>query len=415
MTPNDATHMMPGALDGIVVLDLTRVLAGPYCTMTLGDLGATVWKIENPTGGDETRAWQPPAVAGEATYYLSVNANKKSVALDLKSEAGAQIARDLARKADVLVANFLPGTLERFGLDYATVSATNPKIVHCAISGYGATGSRSQHAGYDFVIQGESGLMSITGEPEGEPIKYGIATSDIMAGSNAVQAILAALVARARTGRGQSIDISLLDSAIAALANVASGALNANSGMERFGNAHASIVPYQTFKTRDGAIVLACGNDRQFGDLCRDVIGRPELVDDERFCSNSQRVINRTLLVAILQSDFGAMSTEALLARTRAVNVPAGEIRYLPAALEAPEVLERGMVVTVDHPRAGRLRLTASPLHLSDTPPRPRSAPPLLGEHTREVLGEVLGFDSQRLESLEAAGIVKSLLAAAPG
>jgi len=397
--------MTEGALEGIVVLDLSRVLAGPYCTMTLGDLGATVWKIENPNGGDETRTWKPPTFGGTATYFLAVNRNKKSVAVDLKAPEGLRLVRELARRADVLVANFLPGTLERFGLDYAALSVTNPGLVHCAISGYGATGSRSRQPGYDFVIQGESGLMALNGEPQGEPIKYGIATSDILAGCNAVQAILAALVARGRTGRGQAIDIALLDSSIAVLTSVATGALNAGAGMERYGNAHASIVPYQTFHTADGAIVLACGNDRQFRDFCERVIDRPELARDPRFSSNPSRVANRTEIVDAIAAALGRCTTADVLARTTAAGVPAGEIRQVVAALSAPEVLERGMIVQFDTP-AGPLRMAGSPLRLSATPAQARSAPPGLGQHTREVLATTLNLDAAALDALTTAGVI---------
>ena len=397
-----------GALAGLTVLDLSRVLAGPYCTMTLADLGATVWKIENPSGGDETRTWRPPEIAGESTYYLAVNRNKKSVAIDLKSDRGGTLVRELALRADVLVANFIPGTLERFGLDYATLAPTNPKLVHCTISGYGATGSRARDPGYDFVIQGESGLMSITGEPDGPPVKCGIAISDLFAGANAVQAILAALLARGRTGNGQSIDIALLDGSIAALTNVASGRLNAGMGDERYGNAHASIVPYQTFNTADGTIVLACGNDRQFRDLCETVLVRPGLSNDPRFATNAARVRNRALIVAIVAEALAREATATVLARLRAAKVPAGEVRSVADALAAPEVDDRGMVVSIPHPVAGTIRLTASPLHLSGTPVRAPSAPPLLGEHTREVLHDALQLDHAAIEELKAAGVVQS-------
>ena len=266
---------MTSALGGIRVLDLSRVLAGPYCTMTLADLGAEVWKIEHPGDGDDTRAWRPPEVAGESTYFLSINRTKKSVAIDLKTPAGLRLLHALAAHADVLIANFLPDTLPRFGLAYEQLAAAHPRLVHCTITGYGMTGSRANDAGYDFVIQGESGLMAITGVPDGEPVKFGVAIADVLTGMNATQAILAALLSRASTGRGQSIDIALLDSALAVLINVGSGVLNAGSGDGRYGNAHASVVPYQTFATADGAIVLACGNDRQFRALCTSVLERP--------------------------------------------------------------------------------------------------------------------------------------------
>ena len=391
---------MPRALDGVRVLDLTRVLAGPFCTMTLADLGADVWKIEQPPNGDETRSWRPPDVAGVSTYFLAVNRNKRSVALDLKTAQGARAARALALRADVLVANFLPGALERFGLDYASLADAHPRLIHCTLTGYGYVGSRSHQAGYDFAIQAESGLMAMTGEADGEPVKFGVAISDLLAGMNASQAILAALFARERTGRGQAIDIALLDSAIAATSSVASAALNAGAGMGRYGNEHPSIVPYQTFATHDGTIVVACGNDRQFRDLCVRVLDRAALADDARYATNVARVAHRAELVPILAAAFAGASTADVLERLRAANVPGGEIRSVLDALEAPEIAERGMIAVVEHPEAGRVRFPASPLHLRGTPPRPPFAPPSVGEHTQDVLREVLGYTDDDLLEL---------------
>ncbi len=396
-----------GPLAGIKVLDLSRVLAGPYCTMTLGDLGATVWKIENPAGGDETRTWLPPDVDGESTYYLAINRNKQSVAVDLKHPDGLRVVRELALRADILVANFLPGTLERFGLDRASLAEQNPGLIHCTISGYGATGARAQHAGYDFVIQGESGFMAITGEPGAEPMKHGLAICDLLTGGNAVQAILAALLARGRDGRGQAIDMSLLDSAIAAMSSVAAAALNTDFVPRSYGNGHPSIVPYQTFATADGSIVLACGNDRQFRDLCEGVLERPELAADERFATNEARVRHRTEVVKAIAEVFAGRTTDAILVKTRAVNVPAGPIRSVRAALSAPEVAERGMIAEFDHPRVGNVAVAGSPLHLRGTPVEMRLSPPQLGEHTRAVLSGVLGLEAAALERLERDGAIR--------
>ena len=387
---------------------MTRIVAGPYCTMTLADLGADVWKIERPDGGDEARGWQPPAVAGVSTYFLSVNRSKKSVAIDLKTAAGAQLVRDLAERADVLVANFLPDSLRGLGLDYASLAARSPRLIHCTITGYGATGSRAGDAGFDFVIQGESGLMAITGEPGGEPVKVGVAVTDVIAGMNAVQAILAALIARGRTGRGQSIDIALLDGAIAAQPNMVSAHSNAGTGTERWGNAHASIVPYQTFTCADGAIIVAIGNDRQFRILCERVLKRPELAADDRFATNAGRVRNRAEIVAELEAVFALRPAAALLAELKAANLPAGEVRTVAAAVAAPEVVERGTIVEVEDPALGRLRFAASPLHLSDTPVRPAAPPPRVGEHTRDVLSAVLGLRPADLDRLQAALVIHS-------
>ena len=395
---------MSGPLAGIRVLDLSRVLAGPYCTMTLADLGAEVWKIEHPAGGDDTRTWRPPDVGGESTYYFSINRTKRSLAIDLKVPSGLAAVKALAARADVLIANFLPDALHRFGLDYPALAPANPRLVHCTVTGYGAVGRRSSHAGYDFVIQGESGLMAITGVPDGEPVKFGVAIADVLAGMNASQAILAALYAREKSGRGQAIDISLLEGALAVLINVGAGVMNAGAGDERYGNAHASVVPYQTFVTADGAIVLACGNDRQFRLLCGSVLERPALATDERFATNRARVEHRAVLIPLLVEIVRTIPTARLLASLRAAGVPAGEIRTVPAALAAPEVVERGMIATVTHPQAGLLRLVASPLHLAATPPVPPQPPPLLGEHTRSVLHDVLGLDEEALARLEREG-----------
>jgi len=280
---------MAAALDGIKVLDLSRILAGPWCTMTLADLGAEVWKIENPDGGDDTRTWMPPSVEGISTYYLSVNRSKKSVAIDLKTASGRAILTELASKADVFIENFRPASLKALGLSYESLSERNPRLIHCAISGYGRSTAFADRAGYDFVMQAETGFMSITGETDGNPMRLGVAFVDLATGANAIQSILAALFARERTGRGQSIDIALFDSGLHFLANIASGYLNTGSNPTRFGNAHPSIVPYQLFDTADGAIALAVGNDQQYRRLCRDVLAREELCTDERFRTNAGR------------------------------------------------------------------------------------------------------------------------------
>jgi len=393
---------MSAPLDGITVLDLSRVLAGPWSTMTLGDLGARIWKIENPADGDETRSWQPPAYRGTATYYLAVNRNKSSLAVDFRTERGQAILRELADRADVLVENYLTGTLARYGLDYATLAARNPRLIYCSISGYGRTGALAKRAGYDLIIQAESGLMSINAERGGTPHRFGVAISDLLAGTYSTQSILAALFARERTGKGQHLDIALHDVSVAVLANVASASLNAGVKAEAFGNAQASIVPYQTFETADAPFVLACANNRQFRDLCTSVIDRPELPDDARFATNAQRVANRHALVAILAECFASRSRDDTIAACTAVNVPAGRVRTVEEALASPEVAERGMVYEV----TGGVRFTGSPLRFSDTPVRAPSAPPALGEHTDAILRTVLGYDEDRLRDLRAAKVI---------
>lgn len=373
-------------LEGIRVLDLSRVLAGPWCTQTLADLGAEVWKIEEPGHGDDTRSWMPPSIKGESTYFLCCNRSKKSVAVDLKTEEGRATIRALATRADILVENFKLGTMERFGLGFDVLRALNPRLICCSISGYGRTGSRAAEPGYDFSIQAESGLMSITGEPDGQPMKLGVAITDIVTGMNATQAILAALYARERTGQGQVIDIALFDSAVAVLANVASGYLATGELPKRYGNAHATVVPYQLFRTRDGSIALAVGNDRQFAKLCRQVLERPELAEDARFVLNRDRVAHRDVLVPLIQEIFAQRTTAEWIRRLDEAGVPAGQVRNVAEVFASREVEERDLVCEVDDAWLGRLKLMRSPLKLSGTPTRSPSAPPRLGEHTEEVL-----------------------------
>jgi crotonobetainyl-CoA:carnitine CoA-transferase CaiB-like acyl-CoA transferase len=397
---------MAAPLDGIKVLDVTRVLAGPWCTMTLADLGAEVWKIENPSGGDDTRSWTPPSVDGISTYFLAANRNKKSVAVDLKTPQGRAVVAALAAKADVLVANLRPSSLRSAGLDYEQVSAINPRLVHCSISGYGRDGPFAERPGYDFVMQAETGFMSITGEIAGEPMRLGVAFVDLAAGANAAQAILAALCARERTGTGQSIDIALFDSALHFLANIASGYLNTGDNPTRFGNAHASIVPYQLFDTTDGSIALAVGNDQQYRRLCRDVLGCQELWTDARFATNALRTANREVLIPWLQAEIGRHATTELLSRLNQHGIPGGAVRSVAEAFASPEALARDVVVTAAHPRLGEVRTVRSPLRLSGTPTVASVAPPGLGQHTREVLAGVLAYSPAQIAELERQGAV---------
>jgi crotonobetainyl-CoA:carnitine CoA-transferase CaiB-like acyl-CoA transferase len=387
-------------LDDIKVLDLSRVLAGPWSTMTLADLGAEVWKIEHPADGDDTRGWLPPEAGGESTYYLSANRNKKSVALDLKSTDGQNIVRALAMKADILVENMRMGTLDKLGLGYAALSALNPKLIYASISGYGRASPLADRAGYDFVIQAESGLMSITGAPDGAPMKHGMAITDLITGMSCTQSILAALIARGRTGRGQFLDIALYDSAVALLANIASSWLNAGLSPKRYGNAHATIVPYELFASADGHFVLAAGNDLQFRNLCNHVIGAPDLAADPRYLRNRDRVMNRDALLPLLKNHFQTLPTATWIERLNAAGVPAGIVRDLPAVFAAAETLERGLVETMPHPTAGTLKMPASPLRLSATPVRASVAPPLLGQHTRDVLREVLDIADAEIDRM---------------
>lgn len=397
----------PAALDGIRILDLSRILAGPWCTMTLADLGAEVWKIENPMGGDDTRHWMPPEKNGISTYYLSANRNKQSVAIDLNQEAGRDLIRALAAKADVLVENFRPASLKRWNLDYEAIRQINPKIIYCSISGYGRGGEFEDRPGYDFVLQAECGFMAITGEPDGAPMRLGVAFIDLATGMNAVQGILAALFARERTGIGQWIDISLLDSGLHQLANVASGVLNSGREPKRHGNAHPSIVPYEVFACGDGVnVALAVGNDEQYRRLCLNVFETPELWDNERYRANRGRTMHRGVLIPLLQAQFKRFKSPELIEKIREHGISVGEVRLPGAALQSPEALARQSVVTAPSDTLGTVRMVASPLRLSATPVVPPIAAPALGEHTRQVLSGVLGLSETKIDQLRAQGIV---------
>ncbi|HET7034985.1 MAG TPA: CaiB/BaiF CoA-transferase family protein [Thermomicrobiaceae bacterium] len=394
-----------GPLHGIRVLDLSRVLAGPYCTMVLGDLGAEVIKIEQPGSGDDTRAWGPPWAGGESAYYLSINRNKQSVTLNLKSERGREILRVLARQSDIVVENFKVGALDRLGIGYAALSADNPGLIWCSITGYGQTGPYADHPGYDFVAQGEAGIMSITGEAEGEPTKVGVAIVDITTGLFAGNAILAALHARDVSGRGQRIDAALLASAVAWLANVGSNYLISGTVPGRLGNAHPNIVPYQTFRARDRWMTVAVGNDRQFRALAG-IVGRPELADDERYATNPQRVANRDTLVPLLQEIFATRDADDWLAAMTAAGIPSGPINTVDRVFAHPQVRHRDMLVEVPHPTAGSVRLAGIPVQLSETPASVRRHPPLLGEQTEEVLHSRLGLSPDEIARLRDEGVI---------
>jgi len=388
-------------LTGIRVLDLSRVLAGPYCTMVLGDLGAEVIKVEPPEG-DETRGWGPPFAGGESAYYLCVNRNKRGMVVNLKTEAGKNILRELAMQSDVLVENFRPGTLEKFGLDFKTLHELNPKLIYCSITGFGQTGSLRDKPGYDFMIQALGGLMSITGEPEGEPMKAGVAITDLFAGQNAIIAILAALQARATTGRGQHLDISLFDSQLGWLANVASNYLISGKLPKRHGNAHPNIVPYQSFQASDGWFAIAVGNDKQFEALCK-VIGKSELAIYPRFATNSARVENRDELIDLFKPLFALRSASEWLDILEQAEIPCGPINNFEQVFSMPTVKEREMLVKMDHPTIGELPLVGSPLKMSETPVEYRLPPPLMGEHTREILMS-LGYTEEHLDDFKTCG-----------
>lgn len=395
----DAGRAVELPLAGMRVVDLSRVLAGPYCTMMLADLGADVVKVEQPGEGDETRTWGPPYHGGEATYFLSVNRGKRSVALDLKNAEHREAARALIRRADVVIANFRPGVADRLGLAYDELAAENPGLVQCAITGFGSGREPAGRPGYDFVLQAESGLMSITGEPGGPPAKVGVALVDVLCGLNAASGILAALLRRASTGAGERIEVSLLDAGLAALVNVAQAALSTGAEAVRHGNAHPSIVPYEPFETSDGWLAVAAPNQRLWAGLC-EVLGLEELAGDPRFATNDARVRRREDLVPLLAGALRERTADDWLERLTARGVPAGKVRGVREAFEAAAAAGEPATVDVEHPTAGRLPLVRSPLRLATSPIRPTSPPPRLGEHTDQVLREA-GFDPTRLSTTQ--------------
>ena len=385
-------------LAGVRVVDLSRVLAGPYCTMMLADLGADVVKVERPGVGDETRTWGPPFAAGEASYFLAVNRGKRSCAIDLADPEGRDLALELCAGADVVVENFRAGGAERLGLGETDVRRRNPEVVYCSITGFGSDRDPADRPGYDFVIQAESGLMSITGPAEGPPHKVGVALVDVLAGVHAATAVAAAL----RSGRGARIEVPLLDSALAGLVNVAQGALVTGEAPRRHGNAHPSIVPYEDYDTASGRIAVAAPNDGLFARLC-EAVGRPELASDGRFATNPDRVRHREELVPLLEGAFATRPAAEWVEALAAAGVPAGKIRSVTDALAAAEGAGRPATVRVDHPTAGEIDLVGSPIHAGET--RTPAPPPLLGQHTAEVLTE-LGHSAEEVARLAARGVV---------
>jgi formyl-CoA transferase/CoA:oxalate CoA-transferase len=400
--------MTPGPLDGITILDLSRVLSGPYCTMLAADMGARVIKIEHPVRGDDTRAWGPPFVEGESAYYLSVNRNKESVAVDFKTPEGRALLQTLAAKADVLVENFRPGTLDPIGLGYDELSARQPGLIYVSISGFGQTGPRRAEAGYDAVAQAEGGLMSVTGEAEGSPVRLGVAIADIAAGMFAFQGLLAALIARGRTGRGQRVDVGLLDAVAALLTYQANRYFVTGEAPGRTGNRHASIAPYDTFETADGVLVLAVGNDSQWQSLCG-VVRATDLAADPRYRTNAGRVEHYPSLQSALASVLKRWPLHELVDALRQAGVPCGEVRSVEDALADPQIAARAMIEVVNHPTIGALKVLGIPAKLSDTPGRVVSAPPRLGEHTRAVLGTDLAMPDAEIDRLVAKGAVRGV------
>jgi crotonobetainyl-CoA:carnitine CoA-transferase CaiB-like acyl-CoA transferase len=394
-----------GPLDGITVLDLTRVLSGPYCTMLLADMGARVIKIEHPGRGDDTRAWGPPFVDGESAYFLSINRNKESVTLDFKQPGGRAVLDRLIARADVLVENFRPGTLARQGLDYDAVAARHPSLVYASISGFGQDGPKRDLPGYDAVVQAEGGLMSVTGAADGPPYRLGVAIADLVAGLLAAQGITLALFARQRTGRGQRVDIGMLDGVASLLSYQAGIFFATGDAPSRLGNRHPTIVPYETFEASDGEFVLAVGNDEQFARFC-DVSGLAPLASDERFATNAARVRNYALIRPRLGEVLRGRTRRQWIEALTAAGVPCGSVRDIREVLTDPHLEARRMIEVVEHASAGSLRVLGVPIKLSDTPGRVRSAPPTLGQHTAAVLQGDLGLPEQEFAALRERRIV---------
>jgi crotonobetainyl-CoA:carnitine CoA-transferase CaiB-like acyl-CoA transferase len=392
-------------LDGLTVLDFTRVLSGPYCTMLLADMGARVIKIEQPGHGDDTRAWGPPFVNGESAYFLSINRNKESLTLDLKHPAARRVLEPLLQQAGVLVENFRPGTMERLGLDYDALAPGFPSLVYCSISGFGQTGPRRSEPGYDAVIQGEAGLMSITGPTAGPPFRLGVAIADIVSGMFAAQGIAMALLARARTGRGQRVDVGMLDATVALLTYQAGIYFATGTTPGRMGNRHPTIVPYETLPASDGEFVVAVGNDELWRRFCG-VLDAPALAADERFATNSGRVSHYDALRPLLVERLRLRRRTEWVDGLKRAGVPCGSVREVAEALEDPHLDARGMIETVNHISAGALRVLGVPIKLSDTPGAVRTAPPALGQHTAPILQEDAGLSRDEIEMLRSSGAV---------
>lgn len=404
------------ALGHIRVLDLTRVLAGPWCAQNLADLGADVIKVERPGSGDDTRSWGPPYLRDaegnnttEAAYYLAANRGKQAITVDIATPEGQQIIRELAAKSDVVLENYKVGQLKKYGLDYESLKLIKPDLVYCSITGFGQDGPYAHRAGYDFIVQGMGGFMSLTGErddlPGGGPQKAGVAIADLMTGMYSTIAVMAALTHRDRTGEGQYIDMALLDVQVAMLANMNMNYLASGNAPKRWGNAHQNIVPYQTFATSDGHIIVAAGNDGQYKKFVQ-LGGLPELADDPRFSTNPQRVEHRDVLVPILANMVRLKTKQEWISLLEEAGVPCGPINTLDEVFEDPQVLAREMQIKLPHPTAGQVKLVASPMKLSATPVTYSSAPPLLGQHTQTVLTDVLGYDAHQLQALKAKNII---------
>ncbi|KAH9811185.1 CoA-transferase family III [Teratosphaeria destructans] len=415
-TPAGTTDGAALPLAGIRVLDMTRVLAGPYCTQILGDLGAEIIKIEHPTRGDDTRAWGPPYASyteqsgkrgsGESAYFLAVNRNKKSIGLSFQHKSGVEILHKLAKDCDVLVENYLPGALKRYGMDYESLAKVNPALIYASITGYGQTGPYSSRAGYDVMVEAEMGLMHITGHRDAPPAKVGVAITDLTTGLYTSNSVMAALLGRAKTGRGQHLDVCLADCQIASLANIASSTLiSGKPDTGRWGTAHPSIVPYKGFKTKDGDVMLGGGNDRLYGVMC-ERLGRQEWIKDPRFLTNADRVKHRNELEELIENVTRTKTTQEWLDALEGSGLPYAAINDVKGTLEHEHTKARGMVTEIEHPSCGSMKLVSPPVKFSDANPSIRTAPPTLGQHTDEILAEMLGMGASDIESLKSEGVV---------
>ncbi len=392
-------------LEGIRVLDLSRIIAGPFCSQILGDMGAEVIKVEQPGVGDDSRTWGPPFKNGESVYFFCINRNKKSITVNMKDPRGRAIIRELARRSDVLLENFKPGTLAKLGLDWDVLRQDNPRLIFCAISGFGRTGPAALRGGYDVIVQAMGGLMSITGEPGGPPVKVGVAMTDICTALYAHGAILAALHARERTGEGQRIDLSLLETQIAALINIASSYLNAGEIPGKWGTAHVNIVPYQAFQMKDGYMIIGAANDRLWVKLC-EAIGLPEVARDPTYATNAQRVEHRAEIVRLLEARLATRTRTEWEAILAPLGIPCGPINRMDEVFADPQVQHLQMVLEAEHPQAGTIRMVRNPVSFSRTPVDLRQVPPRLGEHTEEVFRDLLGYSAEEVAALRAAGVI---------
>ena len=403
---SDSSTQNEGALAGLKVLDLSRVLAGPWCGQLLGDLGAEVVKVESPGGGDDTRAWGPPFLEGESAYFLGCNRNKQGIAIDFSSADGKELLAQLIPQFDVLIENFKSGTLDKWGFDSAWFEKNASTLVRCSITGYGSAGSQSGLPGYDFILQAESGLMSIAGKVDGDPTKYGVAIVDLATGMMAANAIQAALLARYRTGKGQAVEVSLFDTSIALLANVGNSHLATGKESGRYGNGHPTIVPYTTYHCADGMVALAVGNDKQFAQLSK-LLGQVEWIDDVRLKTNSARVQNRDLIDGLLAEKLKTFLSDELIDLCRSNGIPIGRVNTVSQALASEQTAAKEMVLEIEHGKAGKFKSLASPLKMHGSPNTKKQAPPMLGEHTDFILKQYLGLSDSELSNLKNKKVIQ--------